>query len=113
MAVKFSEVDVDRSKIVEDESEFINNHKGDKDDDINILQNLLSEMVTRRLLDIKQIRRELDALHRIRVIVMKTFRAEQTVKARKAMKAMRGLKAMEGKKAMKTMKGKKTMNALK
>ena len=110
MAVIFSEVDVDRSKIVEDESEFINNDKGD---DINDLENLLSEMVTRRLLDIKQIRRELDALHRIRVIVMKTFRAEQTVKARKAMKAMRGLKAMEGKKAMKTMKGKKTMNALK
>ena len=110
MAVNFSEVDVDRSKIVEDESEFINNDKGD---DINDLENLLSEMVTRRLLDIKQIRRELDALHRIRVIVMKTFRAEQTVKARKAMKAMRGLKAMEGKKAMKTMKGKKTMNALK
>ena len=110
MAVNFSEVDVDRSKIVEDESEFINNDKGD---DINDLENLLSEMVTRRLLDIKQIRRELDALHRIRVIVMKTFRAEQTVKAMKAMKAMRGLKAMEGKKAMKTMKGKKTMNALK
>ena len=110
MAVNFSEVDVDRSKIVEDESEFINNDKGD---DINDLENLLSEMVTRRLLDIKQIRLELDALHRIRVIVMKTFRAEQTVKARKAMKAMRGLKAMEGKKAMKTMKGKKTMNALK
>ena len=110
MAVNFSEVDVDRSKIVEDESEFINNDKGD---DINDLENLLSEMDTRRLLDIKQIRRELDALHRIRVIVMKTFRAEQTVKARKARKAMRGLKAMEGKKAMKTMKGKKTMKALK